>query len=124
MCSTFSCVTLLANIFYYSTKVLSMNTTIFFKNKSQVLFTALILLLGSLLIMSMSSVPEILKYEYKIINIGSILHEHRQSMIDSSTNSDMNLPARILQSLSIELEQEGWELVSATDPFYILKRIV
>ena len=48
-----------------------MNTTIFFKNKSQVLFTALILLLGSLLIMSMSSVPEILKYEYKIINIGS-----------------------------------------------------
>ena len=81
--------------------------------------------------MSMSSVPEILKYEYKIINIRSILHEHRQSMIDSSTNSDMNLPARILQILSIELEamlneleQEGWELVSATDTLYTLKRLV
>ncbi len=108
-----------------------MNTTIFFKNKSQVLFTTLILLFGSLLLMSMSSVPENLKYEYKIINIGSILHEHRQSMIDSSNNSDMDLPVRILQSLSIELEatlnelgRDGWELVSATDTLYTLKRLV
>ena len=108
-----------------------MNTTIFFKNKSQVLFAILILLFGSLLLMSMSSVPENLKYEYKIINIGSILHEHRQSMIDSSTNSDMDLPVTILQSLSIELEamlnklgQDGWELVSATDTLYTLKRLV
>ena len=108
-----------------------MNTTFFFKNKSQVLFTALILLLDSFLIMSMSSVPENLKYEYKIISIGSILHEHRQSMIDSSTNSDMDLPVRILQLLSIELEallnelgQDGWELVSATDTLYTLKRLV
>ena len=59
------------------------------------------------------------------------MHEHRQSMIDSTTNSDMNLPARILQILSIELEamlneleQEGWELVSATDTLYTLKRLL
>lgn len=59
------------------------------------------------------------------------MHEHGQSMIDSSTKSDMGLPVRILQSLSVELEaslnefgEEGWELVSATGSFYILKRIV
>ena len=52
-------------------------------------------------------------------------------MIDSSTNSDIDIPVRILQLLSIELEatlnelgRDGWELVSATDTLYTLKRLV